>query len=462
MFNLDALDQLIAVVVVLLVLSLIVQSIQTAIKKFFRIKSLQFEQSLIHLFYYLLDKDALKAMQTASDRMPLFRALLKLPVIRSLVPQEAISLSSRDPQVAAFYQAVKEEFLRAGRVSPRGKLLIESLSKDELIKFIGRVRVNDLIQYIPIPDHGDLSELNERIAAARSSIQQFYIKHHALIENTPLGEIRQPVLELLSNAHIFLDLKNSDLTLCDLGVSVVGAARKTLEALPDSIEESILRLKDDAQTETAQALQKLQKSLAPVSEEMRAIIALPRRLSQLPEKVELWYDTIMRSFEERYNRSMKTFALAISFIVVALLNANIFGIYRQISTDKNKRDLIAQSGDQIVNKLREQQAAGQSASQAAITFDQWKTESFKQIEEDASLYTALGFTGPRWIVDAWKAPQRPKANQILETVVGWLVMTMLLSVGAPFWQDALESLFGLKNLLRRRSAPGAGSQDSGQ
>jgi hypothetical protein len=28
---------------------------------------------------------------------------------------------------------------------------------------------------------------------------------------------------------------------------------------------------------------------------------------------------------------------------------------------------------------------------------------------------------------------------------------MLLSVGAPFWQDALESLFGIKNLLRKKS-----------
>ena len=30
-------------------------------------------------------------------------------------------------------------------------------------------------------------------------------------------------------------------------------------------------------------------------------------------------------------------------------------------------------------------------------------------------------------------------------------MALLLSVGAPFWLDALESLFGIKNLLRKRS-----------
>jgi hypothetical protein len=32
-----------------------------------------------------------------------------------------------------------------------------------------------------------------------------------------------------------------------------------------------------------------------------------------------------------------------------------------------------------------------------------------------------------------------------------MIMVMLLSAGAPFWQDTLESLFGLKNLLRQKS-----------
>jgi len=30
-------------------------------------------------------------------------------------------------------------------------------------------------------------------------------------------------------------------------------------------------------------------------------------------------------------------------------------------------------------------------------------------------------------------------------------MAFLLSVGAPFWQDTLESLCGLKSLLRKRA-----------
>src|SRR5262249_12331796 len=205
--------------------------------------------------------DAIKAMQSFSDRMPLLRAFLGLPIIRKFRPDRSKSLSERDPQVEALYHAVTDEFLRAGRVSPRGKLLIESVSIDELIKFIGQVRVRDLIQDLKLPESENISGIRDEIAAARKAVKQLSAKYHALIEKTPLDEIRGPLLELLSNAHYCLDLKNSDLTLGDLSDSVIRSARKTLDALPDAIEETLSHLKDDARDEAAQAMRKLQKTL---------------------------------------------------------------------------------------------------------------------------------------------------------------------------------------------------------
>ena len=446
MFNLDALDKLIAVVVALLVLSLIVQSIQAAIKKFFRIKSLQFEQSLIHLFHYLLDKDAIKVMQTIPDRAPLLRAFFS--AVRKFARGHSDPLPARDPQVGDLYHAVAEEFVRAGRVSARGKMLIDSISKDELIRFIGQAPVRELIKHLPGAGRENIAEIKAEIAGARRALKELFIKHNELIKQTPLAEIRGPLLELLSDAERFLDLKNSDLTLGDLSSSALGAARKTLDALPDSIEETLLHLKDEASGGAAQALLELQKRLAPLSEELKAVVALPQRLSRIPEKVDVWYDTIMRSFEERYTRSMKSFALAISFAVVALLNANLFDIYREISANESKRDLIVQSSERIASRLREQPAA--DSGQINQTLQDWSKKSYEEIEQNVSLYTALGFSGPRWIVDAWRNPQWPTAQKVVETVAGWLITTMLLSVGAPFWQDTLESLFGLKNFLRKK------------
>jgi hypothetical protein len=101
MVNLDTLDTLIAVVVVLLVLSLVVQSIQSAIKKFFRIKSRQIEQSLVHLFYYSLDKDALGATPSLVGRLPVLQNILPKRIKSTLIPDE---------EVRALFEAVKEEF----------------------------------------------------------------------------------------------------------------------------------------------------------------------------------------------------------------------------------------------------------------------------------------------------------------------------------------------------------------
>ena len=49
----------------------------------------------------------------------------------------------------------------------------------------------------------------------------------------------------------------------------------------------------------------------------------------------------------------------------------------------------------------------------------------------------------------------------LKVLLGWIIMALLLSVGAPFWQDALESLFGVKNLLRKKSDTANVEDDKG-
>ena len=64
------------------------------------------------------------------------------------------------------------------------------------------------------------------------------------------------------------------------------------------------------------------------------------------------------------------------------------------------------------------------------------------VEGPENVYTWQNQTPGQW----W---QSRKSN--VATLVGWAVMVMLLSVGAPFWQDALESLFGIKNLLRQKT-----------
>lgn len=454
MFNLDALDNLIAVVVVLLVLSLIVQSVQNAVKRMFRVKSLQLEQSLVHLFYFALDKDSTKITKSLADRMPMLRAIASLPGLRLLMPKTATHLSARDSQVKMLFDAVSKEIIKSGRVTPAGKVSLDGLSKDDLLKFIGNMSAGKLLDRLSGDDAEKLKSAADKIAAANQALAEFNDKYQSLIEKTPLAKYYDPLVQMLGGAAKLSQSDLDKMTLSDvseLGKKEFGEVDKLMEVLPSSIQQTIQRLESDSQKPAAEALSKLKEAFDPIKNDLQSIAALPAHISQLTGKVDEWYSTIMQGFEERYNRSMKTFALVISFITVLLLNANIFAIYKQVSSNEQLRAQLVNAGQQVSQKLNEQRAAGQtSADQTDATLNQIADQTVKEIQENAGLYTSFGFEGPKWIVRVWKEPSTMFSRGAFETIIGWIIMTMLLSVGAPFWQDTLESLFGLKNLLRKQ------------
>jgi hypothetical protein len=176
--------------------------------------------------------------------------------------------------------------------------------------------------------------------------------------------------------------------------------------------------------------------------------------------VTVWFDSVMQSFEERYTRHMKTVALVLSFVVVIFLNANFFSIYQKISTDGVLKAALVERGAEL-QKRREQQAslpadtpgAMNSKAQLKAEYDAFQ----KELQENVGAYKSVGFS-PLTLqqvkdfcngAGGWQGTNRFKEGT--KVVAGWSLMALLLSVGAPFWQDALESLFGIKNLLRKQS-----------
>lgn len=178
-------------------------------------------------------------------------------------------------------------------------------------------------------------------------------------------------------------------------------------------------------------------------------------------KVDTWFATVMQSFEERYTRHMKTVAVILSFAVVIFLNANFFEVYRKISGNGPVRAAIVKKGEELDKRLKERPANPPAGDQTDL---QLKAE-VEQLKKETAAYVAnyqeFGFEPftRQQLKDYFSAegPWHRDANPpnrflyALKSLIGWTIMALLLSVGAPFWQDALESLFGIKNLLRKRS-----------
>lgn len=179
------------------------------------------------------------------------------------------------------------------------------------------------------------------------------------------------------------------------------------------------------------------------------------KVDALKQEVDEWFDTVMQGFEERYTRHMKTVALCVSIVVVILLNANFFDIYHNISTNDSLRETVIARRGQIEEKLK--QLNSEDPTKVTKADIDTAIEELNKLRGETPIFGITPLTttdlsnfynktGP------WAAPGAGNRFwYLMKLLAGWSITVMLLSVGAPFWQDALESLFGIKNLLRKRT-----------
>src|SRR4029079_3930457 len=86
------------------------------------------------------------------------------------------------------------------------------------------------------------------------------------------------------------------------------------------------------------------------------------------------------------------------------------------------------------------------------------------VREKVEDYESLGLSRLHWsdvkrywcLDSPWGTEQErmgwgPWFGSGLNALFGWLITILLLSTGAPFWEDVLESLFGLKSLMRKKT-----------
>ena len=587
MFNLDTLDTVIAIVVVLLVLSLMVQAIQSFIKKVFRLKSKEIEKSLGDLFEHIVDKAAAPPAQAAAAATS---GTGELP---------ATATDKGDSK--ALVQTVLAEFKKVGRYTRRGRLMLDSISKEDLLKILARV---DSTHFY--------ADYVTKFQAMYADIEALEREINRLIKNDPpllqgaasakfaemqagLSPLINDVRNIISGNAVKQNVLFGD--LINLRRVKLDDALKLLASAQESIAADLKVARADNNTVTASALQQLSASLTTIagilgnlSQRMDAAFATLR--TKL-DHVEVWYDTVMQSFEERYTRQMKNIALYISIGVVIYLNASFFRIYHNIATNDLQRALIVSEGADLSQKLQSN-TASENAARAASTTTPATTNAAnsnsggaaanantranlranpnavganpnananpnaatpgnansdgtttpggdalanaspaptsesapaaspspspaptaspspatdepavtaeevnkqrKVIEDYVETYEGFGFSPLTWAqVKTWfsrlfmSAPHlnddgkplnkegklipencQPTADDCapaymtggewiadrrrdFSTLLGWAIMVLLLSVGAPFWQDALESLFGVKNLLRKKS-----------
>lgn len=435
--NLAVLDNVIAVVLVILSLSLVVQSLQRLLKKILKIKSRQLEQSLVDLFRI--------ALGTAGGRVQ-----VRMPALKVRSGPAGLPPPDSTHEVRVLYDAVLGGFQDIGRVAASGKCIMDSLTKDDLLKILQRVSPAS----INPRTSSELQKACADVFTVGQLLDEIRVVGSDSAVAAKLAVIQEKFTPLLNDVRRIFDGQavSSTVIVGDL-VNLRGLRTAELLEIVAATQAKVGKDRASAPEGSAEraaldnALDHLNKLATAIETLGTSVEAAVGTLSARIKHIDDWYDTVMQSFTERYNRSMRTWVTVLGFIVAFSLNADLISIYRNISADATTRQLILSSRDSLTQQLQASQANAPAANANAPSIKGVLQDARTQVIDSTSLYNSYGFGWPTtqnewnsW--DPWRY------------ILGCFCMALLLSVGAPFWEDTLESLFGIKNLIGKRSGTG--------
>lgn len=170
--------------------------------------------------------------------------------------------------------------------------------------------------------------------------------------------------------------------------------------------------------------------------------------------VETWFDMAKRAFQDLYERRMKVWSFFTSVVVIIVLNANIFAIYSEFSTNAPLRDAAISWAEKYMAAPRDSTKTVVAASDIETANSiRMKVDSIRQILRSEG-FQVLGWKSDTFLSTSSKG----WFSNWLGNVAGWLMMAFLVSLGAPFWYDVMKVILGIKNRMKPVAA--ANTQDN--
>jgi hypothetical protein len=242
------------------------------------------------------------------------------------------------------------------------------------------------------------------------------------------------------------------------------------------------------------------------------IEGIEKKISDYRIQIEKKFDDWVAQIDEEYRRNMLWWTFLIGLIFVLVFNADTFSIYKYLSTDSKAQATIVQIAadstskvlttkveilNDIDRQLRENEI--EKASKSIIAFSTTLEKDFNNVgsksdassaatirenisamktdNRDASLRNAADELSRLYLVlqkasidyqlkgvntlefplgwtDSYKEAKSLKGKDLILAVIkklaGLLLTTFLITFGAPFWNDILNALTGVKKVVQNK------------
>lgn len=152
------------------------------------------------------------------------------------------------------------------------------------------------------------------------------------------------------------------------------------------------------------------------------------------QALEAYFPKLETAMSRQFKHWMNTLSVIIALIISVSFHLSAFDLLRNISANPELRAAYTAFGEQ---KLRQ----GQNAALAGALPD--TTESLGEMRAHVNSELAVfNFSVFPNHCDCYFESKNPR--RIMSNIVGMLISTLLISLGAPFWFRALQNLFRLR------------------
>jgi hypothetical protein len=166
--------------------------------------------------------------------------------------------------------------------------------------------------------------------------------------------------------------------------------------------------------------------------------------ARLQQSIEEWFNSGMDRVSGWYKYNTQWCLFWIGLTIAIAINADTISIVKQLSNDSTLRQSIV--------------AAAQSAKEPQNSPDQTTSQRIEAVKQSMKNFTELG------VPMGWPAASPKDSTEdrfsdcavwMLHRLPGWLLSAIAISLGAPFWFDALNKIMIVRSTIK----PGEKSPD---
>lgn len=216
------------------------------------------------------------------------------------------------------------------------------------------------------------------------------------------------------------------------------------KALQDALEANGVKDPATVLANARMLLLQLEKSHPQLSNAMRTDLALLQEAeSSFLAKIHSWFDQTIDRTVDRFTITARKVTFCCAAGVVMFLQLDTIALINQLSMDGQLRNTLVQQA-MGVNTTQPTAAPATTPQDMPAAAKQLRADLDANRDQIQDLATLGLFRVPQNVGEWAKEFQ---SGNIIMKISGLLVSMVLLSLGAPFWYNALKTLIGLRSVI---------------